>query len=276
MIPLFLLLSFAVEARHPYYPESFRNLLEQTLTGTADAQELRMKTFRVLHLHHLRVEGEPDRLGCDHPDVKGECYRHEALHYTAARQALFGDIHLEKRNGQYVVEDIYCLKEYDKKYGVGPNRIPNHQQLNTEHVWPQSKFTNRFPISLQRADLHHLYPSESRANAVRANHPFYDVDGEQLEGCEASMIGDSLTTRRPVVGFEPPDQSKGNIARAVKYFSVRYQLPLSPAEIETLRQWHELDPVDERERKRNERIYELQGNRNPFIDYPELFDLLAS
>jgi deoxyribonuclease I len=272
----FLLLPLVAQARHPFYPETFRTLVAQAQAGEIDAQTLSRQTFLVLHSYRLQVEGEPDRLGCDHPGVEGRCYRHEALSYEDARRALFGKIHLEKINGRYVVEDIYCLKNYDQRHGVGPDQIPNHQEINTEHVWPQSKFSTRFPSHLQRADLHHLYPSESRANGVRANFPFYEVDGEKLNGCEASRIGDSLTTSRPTRGFEPPDESKGNIARAVLYFSVRYQLPLPQSELEVLRRWHELDPVDDKEAARNETIYELQGNRNPFIDYPELVELLAS
>ena len=45
--------------------------------------------------------------------------------------------------------------------------------------------------------------------------------------------------------------------------------------LEMLMAWHRLDPVSEKERNRNEGIYRnWQGNRNPFIDFPELADLI--
>jgi endonuclease I len=44
--------------------------------------------------------------------------------------------------------------------------------------------------------------------------------------------------------------------------------------LNVLLEWHEQDPVDDRERARNEVIYFVQGNRNPFVDHPEWADCL--
>ena len=51
----------------------------------------------------------------------------------------------------------------------------------------------------------------------------------------------------------------------------------TPAEfgiLSTLKKWNEEDPVDEFEMTRNNLVYNLQNNRNPFVDYPSLVNLL--
>jgi len=40
-------------------------------------------------------------------------------------------------------------------------------------------------------------------------------------------------------------------------------------ELEILKQWAESDPVSQKERDRNEDVYKIQHNRNPFVDHPE-------
>lgn len=75
-----------------------------------------------------------------------------------------------------------------------------------------------------------------------------------------------------IVVFEPRDDHKGDVARAMFYMSVRYWWVI-PDEMEAaLRDWHTLDPPDDDERARNDRIQEAQGNRNPFVDRPEAVD----
>lgn len=264
------LFSLSVEARHSYYPEDFRQLIQDR---QAPSEEFRTRTFELLDEPHLKIQGQPDRLGCQHSDVRGECYRQTSLGYTQARKQLFGKIHLERRGSEYVIEDVYCQRIFGENDGVGPGRIPRNQILNTEHVWPQSKFTGRFSRGMQKADLHHLYPSDSNSNSSRGNFPFDEVAGGELPGCETAQVGRGENIRSQA--FEPPSISKGNIARAMMYFSLRYQTRLDQREQEVLLKWHQLDPVDEAELRRNEMIYELQGNRNPFIDYPELMELVV-
>jgi endonuclease I len=77
------------------------------------------------------------------------------------------------------------------------------------------------------------------------------------------------------VVFEPPTEQKGNTARALLYFSVRYGMKIDLEEEQTMKEWSRLDPVDEEERARNERIFDLQKDRNPFVDYPELVEKIS-
>lgn len=193
---------------------------------------------------------------------------HKALGYNPAKKALFGQLHLEKDNGGYYVKDLYCEINYTK--GVGPGNLPDQNQLNCEHTWPQSKFTKAFPTELQKSDLHHLFPTDSKANSTRGNFEFADVtENENLKNCGTSKSGPSVTSGGHTY-FEPPLSHKGNVARAIFYFSVRYKIAIGDAQEEFLRRWNDLDPVDDAERERNAAIEKLQGNRNPFIDRPEL------
>ncbi len=199
----------------------------------------------------------------------------KSFSYDGARVKLFKEIHLEKDVKGYFVHGVYC----QKKYYLAPNevsgdRLPNSDVFNTEHTWPQSKFTNRYHKNIQKTDLHHLFPTYSRINSERGNFPFGEVDSERKVSCEESQSGKALSTGKGTY-FEPPTIHKGNVARAMFYFSVRYQIEIDPIQEEYFRVWHREDPVDAAERARNEKIAELQGNRNPFIDNPEFVDQIS-
>lgn len=258
------LISFNILSDSTYYPTSFQKAFHnRTLKG----QELKKAIFLLLSMKHVRKSGENDLLSKDCRDVDGQCYSQRSLSYYDARKILFGVIHKEEDQKGAYVKDVYCGKvvRIDSR-----DPIPNHRVLNCEHTWPQSRFNSQFPKEVQKTDIHHLYPTDSRANSERGNHPFSDVNGSRVSGCNSSYLGGAIGEGG--LYFEPPEEHKGNVARALFYFSTRYQTKITSIEEKALRLWHELDPVDEEERQRNEKIYQVQGNRNPFIDYPQLVD----
>jgi endonuclease I len=122
--------------------------------------------------------------------------------------------------------------------------------------------------------MHHLFPTASHANSTRGNFPFGDVLTVKQTPCAGAVLGNIQGDERTYY-FEPPLPQKGNTARAIFYFSIRYQLPVSAAEEASLKAWNRLDPVDEAERQRNDKIFNKQKDRNPFIDYPELVELIS-
>lgn len=192
--------------------------------------------------------------------------------YSQARKYIMQKVHLKRDNQGYYVEDVYCHQNFRRR--VGPNNMPNHQEVNIEHTWPQSRFNNGRSKSFQKSDLHHLYPTQSVANSTRGNVIFQELsenNAEPVNGCDLSLAGYANGTR----GFEPPEDHKGNVARALFYFSLRYDLKISYAEEVILRAWNFNDPVDEDERRRNDIIESIQGNRNPFIDDAELAELIT-
>jgi hypothetical protein len=195
----------------------------------------------------------------------------------SAKKFLFGKVHLERDEDGYFVYDVYCRKKV--RNNVGPMKIPTNNIMNTEHTWPQSKGSRGEPM---RGDLHHLFPTDSRANSARGNFIFGEVSGrDATSSCPASQAGfvyNPLTgLKTDMRGFEPPEEHRGNIARALFYFSSKYRMRISETEEIYLRRWHKEDPVDEEEIKRNDAIQKTpQGNRNPYIDFPNLVDRISN
>lgn len=191
---------------------------------------------------------------------------HRTLGYDKARDFILAEFYLVNENGHYAVKDVYCEKEFAT---AGPHKLPDNTKINVEHTWPQSRFTKSFSKEMQKSDLHHLFPTDSEMNSTRGNFPFGEVSQDQKElKCDTVRFG--FTSRGKQLTFEPPTAHKGNVARALFYFSVRYNMPIDTEQEAFLKKWHEEDPADPVEIERNEEIFKLQGNRNPFIDYPEL------
>jgi deoxyribonuclease-1 len=254
-----------------YYPTDFKQSLKNSsLSGKA----LKQKTFEVLASDHVKVKNSDDEL-VSHCDGTRKCYGQKSLGYRSARRVLFGKLHLQEDNNGYFVRDVYCEKKITNRMTkLGPGIIPNNNVLNCEHTWPQSRFSKNFDKSMQKSDLHHLFPTDSVANSIRGNFEFGEVNGYPIKDCNASHQG----AQRSFSGryFEPPRAHRGNVARAIFYFSTRYKLKIRDTEEEFLRQWHEDDPIDTEEMERSNEIHLIQGNRNPFIDYPQLVGRISN
>ena len=163
--------------------------------------------------------------------------------------------------------------------------------FSREHTWCYSWMPTHGSTSTNEySDYHHLFPAhQNKANAVRSNHPLgevVNVSSTFIDGKYGTDIdGDNV--------YEPRDAQKGDAARALLYMSLKYdgldgldwdfnwlngtKLPsLSEGDqsLETLLAWHAQDPPDAWEIARNDHIYNLQGNRNPFIDHPEYTDYI--
>ncbi|CBW26196.1 putative endonuclease [Halobacteriovorax marinus SJ] len=253
-----------------YYPSK---LIQQIESNSLSSDQLKEELFKVMSYYHIRTE---DKDLITSKCLKNQkCYSQKrSISYKAARIELFGNLHLEKDyRGRHFVKDLYCENNYGSNYGVGPGKIPSSSVMNCEHTWPQSKFNPSMSKSLQKTDLHHLYPVNNRANSSRGNHMFAEVNGRVInENCDSSLRGNAIGTS--LTAFEPPASHKGNVARAMFYFSVRFKLPIDEIQERYLRNWNQEDPVDNEERERNQKIFEYQNNRNPFIDQPDLISTI--
>ncbi len=149
---------------------------------------------------------------------------------------------------------------------------------NREHVWPQSK--GWFTTSGAGSDLHHIRPSDPSVNSSHNNHPYGEVSASGY--VKTSSANGSKTTDCKCSGgvFEPGDSKKGDTARIIFYLLVRYSQADSysitnvATSMDMLLEWNRLDPVDASEQRRNEAVYDIQGNRNPFIDDSNYADLI--
>lgn len=251
----------------PYYGDKFY----AEITRSQSPDKIRSLLREVLTSDHRRRAGKLDELL---PSCTGaDCYRHTSIGYNRARTFLFGKFYLVKNGSEYGVREVYCSRVYSAHEFKGtkpaPDTIPDATVMNAEHTWPQSKFTRKYSAEMQKSDVHHLFPSDSQLNSSRSSLPFGDVSSSDKPlNCSESRLGSGSRGENTV--FEPPTEHKGNVARALFYFSIRYETPIDADEEAALRSWDKADPVDADERRRNDEIFKLQGNRNPFVDYPEL------
>lgn len=155
---------------------------------------------------------------------------------------------------------------------------------NREHSFPKSWFDDGYPMY---TDLNHIVPTDGYVNGRRGNYPFGETEGEKYQSSGGfSKLGTSTLSGYSGTVFEPNDEYKGDFARIYFYMVTCYEQKVStwtsdmlsgdkyPAlaswALDMLLRWAEEDPVSQKEIDRNAAVYSIQGNRNPFIDYPGL------
>lgn len=162
--------------------------------------------------------------------------------------------------------------------------------LNREHLVPQSTFNSGSPM---KSDYFHVVPSDGYVNGRRSSHPFGEVTNASWTSTNGSKVGPNTFPGYNGTVFEPIDEFKGDIARAVLYFAIRYESEINGSwssndvlefsdysqfyqqwYIDLLLSWHLNDPVSQREIDRNNNGYAFQGNRNPLVDHPEYASLI--
>lgn len=191
---------------------------------------------------------------------------HTSLGYNTARDRMFDTI--DKQPG----DTIECIYSGIKIKAQNRTQAQN-AGFDTEHTWPQGTFSQNEPM---RSDLFHLYPTNSSANNTRGNLPFGFVVNNVNWSQGGSKRGSDSSG---VTVFEPRDIQKGNTARSVFYFIIRFQnygSYLGADQEKALRYFTIIDPVDSLESRRNLLIKGYQGKSNPFIDHPELIERIYS
>lgn len=176
-------------------------------------------------------------------------------------------------------------------YGNIPLYLPSFSGMNREHSFPKSWWGGS-DATPAYVDLFHLYPSESAANLAKSNYPLGETQSTGLKFDNGiSRVGLPLSGQGggAKLVFEPDDEYKGDFARTYFYVVTCYQNltwkytymvnnnlypTLNDWSIQLLLKWHNEDPVSQKELDRNETVFTIQNNRNPFIDYPELVQYL--
>ena len=180
-------------------------------------------------------------------------------------------------------------------YTFGTDQAGNfdgeNQKYNREHSFPKSWFGGK--VMPMYTDLHHMYPTDGFVNNKRDNYPFGEVSRPTYSSAGGfSKLGPCSVSGYSGTVFEPNNEYKGDFARTYFYMVTRYEekLPdwyndnsdsratldgntypgLKDWQLSMLLAWAAADPVSQKETARNNAVYGIQGNRNPFIDYPGL------
>ncbi len=177
------------------------------------------------------------------------------------------------------------------EYTFGSDQCGNYNSendcYNREHSWPKSWANDTYPMN---TDLFHIYPTDGYVNGRRSNYPFGEVNNPTWTSMNGSKLGPNVTSGYTGVVFEPIDGYKGDFARSYFYMSTRYhtedsswdETPMTdgadikPWAVSLLLDWHHDDPVSQKETDRNNAVFAIQQNRNPFIDHPEWADCIWS
>ncbi len=200
--------------------------------------------------------------------------------------------------------DVYRNRTYNKVGGGSGS-------YNREHTWPKSYgFPDDGSTNLPYTDCHQLFLCDSGYNSTRDNRIFdyctFACNSYTADNYNGQSGANLSQVYSPVGVWETWIGRRGDVARAQFYMDVRYEgggtepdliltddvnLILASATgnneavaymglREILLQWHQEDPVDDKERNRNDMVYTYQGNRNPFIDHPNwvysIFDPLVT
>lgn len=201
------------------------------------------------------------------------------LNYGTARDTMYGRIY-------NVHDSVYCVYSGYRLYlppGTDPTEAlylsGSQDGINNEHTWPQSfgaEFGN------PQSDMHHMFPSRAAVNDARGNLPFAEIPDSQtdnwyyLNQSQTNIPGAAtinLYSEKTSDNFEPREDHKGNVARAMFYFYTMYRTEADNANPDyfweqraTLCNWHYLDPVDQLEYDRTWMIAHYQNGRpNPYV-----------
>ena len=192
------------------------------------------------------------------------------------------------------VWDMYSNK---RAMTFGTDQAGNYKQegdvYNREHSFPNSWFGGKNGTMPMYSDLNHLYPTDGWVNNKRANFPFGETSNPTYKSAnDFSKLGPCSYPGYSGTVFEPNDEYKGDFARTYFYMVTCYEEKiadwyqnypesqptldgnaypgLSSWQLAMLMKWAKNDPVSEKEINRNNAVYGIQKNRNPFIDYPGL------
>ncbi len=192
-------------------------------------------------------------------------------------------------NGKEQVQLIYT----NKTLSSGRNQSGTSERMNRwnrEHLWPKARGVGYNQHDPKHNDIHHLFPSDVDVNSNARGNRYFDIceDNDDCRAWEITVNGatieyDGIRYEASNTGkFQPPDNARGIVSRAILYMDLRYpelELTNNPdpnnknqmGNLETLLQWHEEYPPNQREVQRNDRVCsKWQGNRNPFVDFPDL------
>lgn len=210
-------------------------------------------------------------------------------HVERTYDQLWTDFQLTDKRSDGKVWDLYsnCSFTFGTDQDSGSGGTAECQFYNREHSFPNSWFAKATPMY---SDLFHMYPTDKYVNNSRGNNAFGETSSPSKTFINGSKLGPSSVVGYSGTVFEPIDEYKGDFARTYFYMVTAYddrvanwksdqlagnQYPAFASWcIDMFLRWSAQDPVSQKETNRQEAIYGLQHNRNPFIDHPELAEYI--
>ena len=209
---------------------------------------------------------------------------HKKISYGSGESSTWGAFYTTDavvENGKRRVLDMYSAEK--RYFGSKGSAVSG---MNIEHSvaksWWGGTQNNAY------CDLHHLNPSDQDANSRKSNYPLGELTSVSWDNGVTFVGKANIDGNSNQNAYEPCDEYKGDFARVFMYMFTCYQdltwkytwmnyekstyPTLKPWAVELLLKWHKQDPVSEKEVNRNNAVYAVQGNRNPFVDYPQLAD----
>lgn len=221
--------------------------------------------------------------------LKTQLYAIVGTHDQRTYDNLWTDFQSTDKRTDGKVWDMYsnCNFTFGTNQDTGSGGSAECQYYNREHSMPNSWFNKEYPMY---SDLFHMYPTDKFVNNQRGNNPFGETTTPSKTFINGSKLGNSTFAGYSGTVYEPIDEYKGDFARTYFYMVTAYdnrvsswvsdqlsgnQYPaLSNWSIALFLKWNSQDPVSDKEKNRNEAVYGIQHNRNPFIDHPELADYI--
>lgn len=208
---------------------------------------------------------------------------HQQISYGSGTSSTWGAFYTTDaviENGKRRVLDMYSGEV--RYFGSKGSAVSG---MNIEHSvaksWWGGTKNNAY------CDLHHLNPSDQNANSRKSNYPLGELTSVSWDN-GVTFVGKANIDGSSQNAYEPCDEYKGDFARTFMYMFTCYQdltweytwmnyeksayPTLKPWAVKLLLKWHKQDPVSEKEVNRNNAVSQIQGNRNPYIDYPQLAD----
>lgn len=204
----------------------------------------------------------------------------------------YSDVYPELVDGMKRWWDMYSDAIYLIHPGQTGKQSFSANKMQREHAVPKSWWKQGGNVEYTPAysDMWNLYPSDASANQAKSNYPFgetrttkFDNGVTKIGAPKAGYGGGSSTV------FEPADEYKGDFARTIFYMATVYDElswvydymfvsntypSLVPWAVNMLLQWSRQDPVSQKEIDRNDYVEQYQGNRNPFVDFPNLAEYI--
>lgn len=208
------------------------------------------------------------------------------LPYTSSSEDVW-DALIDLDPGQSLASDNSTVRLIYSQVDIPALPHGTSETWNREHLWPQSRGVEEIDAF---TDIHHLRPADWNVNSAR-NDEYFGICG-LAKGTSTTCVSPAHSeatndTESDATNFLPSSIVRGDIARALLYLDIRYgdDLVLTDcpsdeefrattinemAYLSQLLLWHVEDPVTDEERRRNQRACDRwQGNRNPFVDFPD-------